>query len=413
VPLQRRQTSSRAKRSPRTSIKFKGNHDEPPNTGQAREQAVRDWERETDNAAGLGRQFSGERLKRVVNGDWLTKIGFVVGTRAVLYFILSHDAKSRRRKERGRGGGPGREPSVRDFRPPVMPARLASALPARIFRRTGANRRETTIPRLWPDAGRTISSKRRERIQHHRQGHAASAPSVSAATRRPPLPASAGIAGSALASLLGALERRPGRPNRQFADKMSDEPCPCGPKRVAGLDCVALQGKMIDAQLETASIPICRGRSGAIVSRPALRREQGRDALVAPGSASERRVQTPPSQRASPGICDSGTGDPLRRTEITLDSGVTDALGARDWRRPTLPPESRKWWFFPRPTTQHHRCRAVPYGSPPPEAQFNSADGYRREVQQSFARTSDRGAGALRQPSPTTTVRQGERIKVS
>ena len=72
----------------------------PPNTGQAREQAVRDWERETDNAAGLGRQFSGERLKRVVNGDWLTKIGFVVGTAAVLYFILSHDGKEQKAQKK-------------------------------------------------------------------------------------------------------------------------------------------------------------------------------------------------------------------------------------------------------------------------------------------------------------------------
>src|SRR6202521_1310265 len=100
----------------------------PSNAGQAREQAVRDWERQTD-AAGLGRQFSGERLKRVVNGDWLTKIGFFVGTAAVLYFILSHDGKEQKaQKKEARVVAQVEEPSVRDFRPPVMPARLAAAL---------------------------------------------------------------------------------------------------------------------------------------------------------------------------------------------------------------------------------------------------------------------------------------------
>jgi len=47
-----------------------------------------------------------------------------------------------------------------------------------------------------------------------------------------------------------------------------------------------------------------------------------------------------------------------------------------------------------------------------PEAQFNSADAYRREVQQSFARTSDRVLEPYVNVPPTTTVRQGERIKV-
>src|SRR5258708_12229472 len=111
----------------------------PPNTGEAREQAVRDWERETDNAAGLGRQFSGERLKRVVNGDWLTKIGFVVGTAAFLYFILSHDGKEQKaQKKEARVVAQVEEPSVRDFRPPVMPAGLAATLPGANVPRDGS-----------------------------------------------------------------------------------------------------------------------------------------------------------------------------------------------------------------------------------------------------------------------------------
>ena len=110
-----------------------------PNAGQAREQAVRDWERETDSTAGAGRQFSGERLKRVVNGDWLTKIGFVVGTVAVLYFILNHDGKEQKaQKKEARVVAQVEEPSVRDFRPPVMPAGLAAALPGANVPRNGS-----------------------------------------------------------------------------------------------------------------------------------------------------------------------------------------------------------------------------------------------------------------------------------
>src|SRR5258706_16008318 len=55
------------------------------------------------------------------------------------------------------------------------------------------------------------------------------------------------------------------------------------PKRVAGLDCVALQGKMIDAQLETAINTDLPGQIRAIVSKP-LYAEQGQEALVTPGS---------------------------------------------------------------------------------------------------------------------------------
>jgi len=44
------------------------------------------------------------------------------------------------------------EPSVRDFRPRLMPAGLAAALPGARVSKNEANRRETTIQRLWPDA---------------------------------------------------------------------------------------------------------------------------------------------------------------------------------------------------------------------------------------------------------------------
>src|SRR5262249_3922101 len=98
-----------------------------PSSARDREQAVRDWERGTDGPR-LDRQFSGERLKRVVSGDWLTKLAFVVGTGAVIFFILTHGGKEERaQKKEARAAEQIDEPSVRDFRPPVMPVRLATA----------------------------------------------------------------------------------------------------------------------------------------------------------------------------------------------------------------------------------------------------------------------------------------------
>ena len=177
----------------------------PANTGQAREQAVRDWERKTDNAVGPGRQFSGERLKRVVNGDWLTKIGFVVGTAAVLYFILSHDGKEQKaQKKEARVVAQVEEPSVRDFRPPVMPARLASALP-------GANISKNGSKSAGNDDSEAVAKRRKDdQLEEARtksniivKGAAASPASASANTSTTAATApSAGIAGSALASLL-------------------------------------------------------------------------------------------------------------------------------------------------------------------------------------------------------------------
>ncbi len=67
----------------------------PQNTADARERAVRDWERQTDHAERLDRRFSGERVKRIMKGDWLSKVGFVVGTAAILFFALTHDSKQK------------------------------------------------------------------------------------------------------------------------------------------------------------------------------------------------------------------------------------------------------------------------------------------------------------------------------
>ncbi len=47
-----------------------------------------------------------------------------------------------------------------------------------------------------------------------------------------------------------------------------------------------------------------------------------------------------------------------------------------------------------------------------PDARYNSADAYRHEIQQSFARTSDRVLEPYANIPPTNTIAQGERIKV-
>jgi len=301
---------------------------------------------------------------------------------------------------------------VRVFRPPVMPARLASALP-------GANISKHGSKSAGNDVSEAVAKRRKDdQLEEARtksniivKGTAASAPSVSAgnATAAAAQP-STGIAGSALASLLGARSNEgPSDPNRQFADKMSGRAVPVAvPKRVAGLDCVALQGKMIDAQLETAINTDLPGQIRAIVSSP-LYPEQGRDPLVPPGSrlngvynTAIRKGQVRVFAIWNRLIRSDGT-------EITLDSGVTDALG-----RAGLEGDTDNHFaqiFGMSALLSIIGAGAGTYGISP-EAQFNSADAYRREVQQSFARTSDRVLEPYVNIPPTTTVRQGERIKV-
>jgi type IV secretion system protein VirB10 len=385
----------------------------PPNAGQAREQAVRDWERETDSAAGAGRQFSGERLKRVVSGDWLTKIGFVVGTAAVLYFILAHDGKEQKaQKKEARAVAQVEEPSVRDFRPPVMPAGLAAALPGANVPRNGSksagnNDSEAAAKRRKDDQLEEARTKSNIIVKGTAATAASASPSTTTAASAQP---SAGIAGSALASLLGARSNEgPSDPNRQFADKMSGRAVPVAvPRRVAGLDCVALQGKMIDAELETAINTDLPGQIRAIVSSP-LYAEQGTDPLVTPGSRLNGIYNTAVRKGQ---VRVFAIWNRLIRpdgTEITLDSGVTDALG-----RAGLEGETDNHFaqiFGMSALLSIIGAGAGTYGISP-EAQFNSADAYRREVQQSFGRTSDRVLEPYVNVPPTTTVRQGERIKV-
>jgi type IV secretion system protein VirB10 len=165
---------------------------------------------------------------------------------------------------------------------------------------------------------------------------------------------------------------------------------------------------MIDAMLETAINTDLPGQIRAIVSNP-LYAEQGTDPLVTPGSrlngvynTAIRKGQVRVFAIWNRLIRSDGT-------EITLDSGVTDALG-----RAGLEGETDNHFaqiFGMSALLSIIGAGAGTYGITP-EAQFNSADAYRREVQQSFARTSDRVLEPYVNLPPTTTVRQGERIKV-
>src|SRR5690606_23432240 len=96
----------------------------------SREEAIKDWERDTDEERRRGRQFSGQRLKAVAKPEWLTKAAFVLGTGAVVFFVFAHDSKEDRVREReARAAAQAEEPSVRDFRPPVMPVRSLNTVP--------------------------------------------------------------------------------------------------------------------------------------------------------------------------------------------------------------------------------------------------------------------------------------------
>ena len=96
----------------------------------SREEAIKDWERDTDEERRRGRQFSGQRLKAAAKPEWLTKAAFVLGTGAVVFFVFAHDSKEDRAREReARVAAQAEEPSVRDFRPPVMPVRSLSSVP--------------------------------------------------------------------------------------------------------------------------------------------------------------------------------------------------------------------------------------------------------------------------------------------
>jgi hypothetical protein len=97
-------------------------------THDDRAEALRQWREETEGGGPVGRRFSGERLRRAVTTERLAKAAFVLGTAVVLVFVFNQESKEERLRNReARAASQLDEPSVRDFRPPVMPSRLAAA----------------------------------------------------------------------------------------------------------------------------------------------------------------------------------------------------------------------------------------------------------------------------------------------
>src|SRR5437016_7870710 len=110
-----------------------------PDTPEKRQEAMKNSERETDETRRRGRQFSGQRLKGMAKPEWLTKAAFVLGTAVVVLFVFAHGGKEERaRKKEARDLAHADEPSVRDFRPPVMPVRVANVAPVPIAEPTKA-----------------------------------------------------------------------------------------------------------------------------------------------------------------------------------------------------------------------------------------------------------------------------------
>jgi len=386
-----------------------------PNSPDSRQQAFRNWERETQEQQKVDRQFSGERLKGIAKSDWLTKAAFVVGTGVVLFFILTQGSKEdRARKKEARAAAQVEEPSVRDFRPPVMPARTATATPQPV---AGSPRAGERVATGQEDSEAAAKRRKAEQIEEARtksdivvKGAGAtelSQPAVGAVVA-PSVPS---VAAGQLALALGnrPTGESPSDPNRTFGQKMSGQPVATAfPRRLGNLECLALQGRMIDAELETAINTDLPGQIRAIVSSP-LYAEQGREPLVPPGSRLNgvynsvvRKGQVRVFAIWNRVIRPDGV-------EITIDSSVTDALGRAGLAAET---DNHFAQIFGMSVLLSIIGAGAGTAGVSPDTGYNSAEAYRSEVQRSFARTSDRVLEPYASIPPTNTVAQGERIKV-
>lgn len=358
--------------------------------------------REAEKEELLGRQFSGDRLKRTARSEWLTKGAFLLGTVAIVGFIFMHEGKEERaRKKEARVAAQVEEPSVRDFRPPVMPVR-ADAGPAKLIAEPSRSIEKPASRMEDPDA----AAKRRkaEQLEEARTKSdllvkAANAPLSSPSVSHP--------AGTPVQTSPSA--QRPRDPNNSFAQQVSGRPVTTAtPRKLGNLECIALQGKLIDAELETAINTDLPGQIRAIVSTP-LYAEQGREPLVPPGSrlngvynSALRKGQVRVFAIWNRLIRPDGV-------EITLDSAATDALG-----RAGLAGEVDNHFgqIFGMSALLSIIGAGAGTAGVSNDARHNSADAYRREIQQSFARTADRVLEPYANIPPTISVAQGERIKV-
>lgn len=393
------------------------NDPKTPNASASREQAINEWEQQTDNAAQEGRKFSGERVKRIIKGDWLSKVGFVLATLVILFFVLTHDSKQAKAlRNEARAAELTDEPSVRDFRPPVMPAR-----PAEPLQSANSNQQDKSSGKPTDDTEAIALRRKADQLDDARTksdiivkgGVASMGSSINATATAAPsaVPASFNIPGLQLASGYG---NRPDSsesndPNRAFAQQMSGRTVVTATtRRVGNLDCLALQGKMIDAELETAINTDLPGQIRAVVSNP-LYAEQGQEALVTPGSRLNGVYNTAVSKGQVRVFVIWNRLIRPDGVEITLDSGATDALGQAGLQGET---DNHFAQIFGMSALLSIIGAGAGTSGVNSDSNYNSADAYRSAVQQSFARTSDRVLAPYANIPPTNTVHQGERVKV-
>lgn len=373
---------------------------------ESREEAIKEMERQTEEARRPGRQFSGDRLKGMAKPAWLGKAAFLLGTAAVVVLVFAHGGKEERaRKKETRALAHAEEPSVRDFRAPVMPTRVASAAVLPVAESAKSIDRPATKAVEDPDAA--ARRRKAEQLEEARtksdilvKSNGASASSNAVPAQVPAIPA---------VGIPARPSEGPTDANRAFAAQVSGKPVVTAhPKAVGNLECLALQGKLIDAELETAINTDLPGQIRAIVSAP-LYAEQGREPLVPPGSrlngvynSAVRKGQVRVFAIWNRLIRPDGI-------EITLDSAATDALGRAGMAGET---DNHFAQIFGMSALLSIIGAGASTAGVNADSRQNSADAYRHEVQQSFARTADRVLEPYANIPPTNTIAQGERIKV-
>ena len=360
---------------------------------------------QTDEVRRLGRQFSGQRSKSAAKQEWLTKAAFVLGTALVVFFVFAHGGKEERaRKKEARAEANMQEPSVRDFRPPVMPARMATTTPLPVAEPAKPMERPQD-----PDA-----AARRRKAEQLEEARTKSDLLVKGSVSAAAPPASTPLLGPGVMPAFGSGGRPsagdgPGDRNRAFAAQVSGKPVVTAyPKALRNLDCLALQGKLIDAKIETAVNTDLPGQIRAVVSTP-LYAEQGREPLVPAGSrlngvynSAVRKGQVRVFAIWNRVVRPDGV-------EIALDSAATDALGRAGVEGET---DNHFAQIFGMSALLSIVGAGAGTAGVSPDARYNSVDVYRHEVQQSFARTADRVLEPYANVPPTNTIAQGERIKV-
>jgi len=384
-----------------------------PNDSASRDQAIHAWEQQTDSAAHEGRKFSGERVKRIIKGDWLSKASFVFVTLVILFFVLTHDSKQAKAlRNEARAAELTEEPSVRDYRPPVMPARpvehAQSVAPKALDQSSGKTAEDSEAIAIRRKADQLDDARTKSDIIV--KGGSSSSNAVATPVSTAAIPPSFNIPGLQLASGYGnSASNGPNDSNRAFAQQMSGRAVVTAiPRQLGNLNCLALQGKMIDAKLETAINTDLPGQIRAVVSNP-LYAEQGNEALVTPGSRLNGVYNTAVNKGQVRVFVIWNRLIRPDGVEITLDSGATDALGQAGLQGET---DNHFAQIFGMSALLSIIGAGAGTSGVSPDSNYNSADAYRSAMQQSFSRTSNSVLAPYANIPPTNTVHQGERVKV-